>query len=556
MERRRLVSILGLIILLVGLLAACSEQDEGKSGPPEGNDDEQKKVFDPASDPDAAQLTEYDDDRMQAQKDADKRLAEDLASGDYSLEDPYVKLDPYDAAPLSALLQFETDKPMQIEVITGTGDGEVPITKTWSAYKTEHEIPVLGLYPDETNQVLIKAYDKDGNKKSTEVSIKTDPLPDDMPQTDLKTSNPEQMADGLTFITTAKNYLYAVDEDANVRWYSSLDTRLILSRLSNGHFLINVRGNDEDQYKDMLEIDPLGKRYNAYRISIDNYDDDNLIHHDVIDLPSGNLLATVHDPDSKYVEDTMIEIDRNTGKTVQQIDLKDIFPEKVYEDYDGEYADDNDWFHQNAVWFDEADNSILVSSRHQDAVMNLSYPDADVQWILGADEGWSDNLEDKLLEPVDDDVKFPTAQHAVKKLPDMDDDPDTEDIILFDNNHVVTRGDETISDDYSRMVQYRINEKEQTVDEIWSYGEGRGEDFYSSIVGNVQYMPDTGNRLITSGYIAPNPDGDARESRIVETNDKDDADVLYEIKLSGFNEDSHKFAYRAHRWPLYTAPGT
>lgn len=46
-----------------------------------------------------------------------------------------------------------------------------------------------------------------------------------------------------------------------------------------------------------------------------------VIHHDGIELPSGNLLLTVNDG-SNYIEDTMIEINRETGEIEKTIDLR------------------------------------------------------------------------------------------------------------------------------------------------------------------------------------------------------------------------------------------
>src|SRR5699024_6986108 len=138
-----------------------------------------------------------------------------------------------------------------------------------------------------------------------------------------------------------------------------------------------------------------------------------------------------------------------------------------YEEYDGKNAEDNDWIHQNAIWFDNRSESILISGRSQDAIMKVSYPDADIEWILAAHEDWPESYDDYLLEPIGD-VKFPAGQHAMKILPTQDGNPDTVDVLLFDNNTVITRGDEEVSDTYSRAVQYRINEKEKTVERISS----------------------------------------------------------------------------------------
>ena len=34
---------------------------------------------------------------------------------------------------------------------------------------------------------------------------------------------------------------------------------------------------------------------------------------------------------------------------------------------------DYDWFHNNSVWYDKDTNSITLSGRHQDAVINIDY---------------------------------------------------------------------------------------------------------------------------------------------------------------------------------------
>src|SRR5699024_3386450 len=108
----------------------------------------------------------------------------------------------------------------------------------------------------------------------------TEPVPDDIPKTELVTSEPDQMEDGLTFVVPGNNTLYAVDEEADIRWYADMPYRLIFNRLDNGNILVNTKPDDEDTFTDLLEMDMLGKVENAYDIDIDNYEDDNLLHHD------------------------------------------------------------------------------------------------------------------------------------------------------------------------------------------------------------------------------------------------------------------------------------
>src|SRR5699024_618031 len=336
--------------------------------------------------------------------------------------------------------------------------------------------------------------------------------------------------------------------NADVRWYSTEPIKLAFERLQNGHIIFATQDEARDQYNQLLEIDMLGKVYNDYVIQIDGYDKSNIIHHDVIELPNGNLLATTHEPDSKYEQDQMIAIDRNTGETLRFINDRDLFPAAAYEEYTGKNADVNDWIHQNAIVFDNDDQSILISGRSQDSIIKLSYPDAEIEWILAAHQDWPDSYDKYLLDPVGD-VKFPAGQHAMKIMPDQDGDPDTADILLFDYKTVITRRDTDISDTYSRGVQYRINEVDKTVEEVWSYGKDRGTDFFSSIIGNTQYLPDADTVLITSGAIKTGDD--TTESRIVEVSHDKDPHVVFEVKTPEFGNDEHRYIYRSFRWPLY-----
>lgn len=171
----------------------------------------------------------------------------------------------------------------------------------------------------------------------------------------------------------------------------------------------------------------------------------------------------------------------------------------MYEEYEGNQAEYGDWMHVNAVWIIEEEDAILLSARQQDVIIKLSYPKGEIEWLLSSPEDWPAELEKYLLEPIGEDFKFQTGQHAVEEIPDQDGNEVTRDIMLFDNNRVFSRGDEDLSTQFSRAVQYRINEEEKNVEEIWSYGEERGEEFYSHIVSDADYLPESETVLIHSG---------------------------------------------------------
>ncbi|UOR11461.1 aryl-sulfate sulfotransferase [Halobacillus amylolyticus] len=464
----------------------------------------------------------------------------------YNFNDPLVIPDPYGIAPLTALVKFETEEPLEITVTVNGKEDAADISETFSGYEKSHEIPVLGLYPDYENTVMIEGKREDGTVITKGLTINTDPLPEDFLTTELIEADREKMENGLTFIIPSSMYAYAVDSNADVRWYSTLPNSHVFKRMENSNLIFLTEKTDK--YNQLVEMNMLGQVSNAYVVEHSNYEGWGVIHHDVIELPGGNLLATTHDT-SQYIEDEMIEIDRQSGDLVDQLNMRNILPEDFYQEYDGPSEEDGDWFHQNAIWYDELEGDILVSSRHQSTVLEMSYPEGEIDWILAAHEGWPEDYQQYLLEPVGQNFKFPGGPHAVMTLPDQDNNEATKDILLFDNNIAITRGDESVSEEYSRGVQYRINTQEMTVKEIWAYGEQRGKSFYSSIVSDANFLSETGNRLITSGY-TNGKDGNMR-SIIVEVTDEKPAQVVYELKVTGFEKGSHRQIYRSERMPLY-----
>ena len=75
-------------------------------------------------------------------------------------------------------------------------------------------------------------------------------------------------------------------------------------------------------------------------------------------------------------------------------------------------------------------------------------------------------------------------------LPDQDGDPNTVDLLLFDNGDYVGAAEHA---GCSRIVQYRIDEAAMTVEEVWSWG-GDKPELYSYRHGSAQLLKN-GNRL-------------------------------------------------------------
>ena len=106
---------------------------------------------------------------------SNERLAIENEYGrlEYSFSNPYVKLNPFGLNSLAALVKFPTQKDVQITVTVKGKNGAPDITHTFKEYSKDHEIEVLGLYPNHENNVILIAADKNGRQQTTHLTIKT-----------------------------------------------------------------------------------------------------------------------------------------------------------------------------------------------------------------------------------------------------------------------------------------------------------------------------------------------------------------------------------------------
>jgi hypothetical protein len=133
-------------------------------------------------------------------------------------------------------------------------------------------------------------------------------------------------------------------------------------------------------------------------------------------------------------------------------------------------------------------------------VISIDADTSDINWILGPHEGYNDELGKYLLTPVGEGFEWHWCQHDPTILPDLDNDPDTLDILMFDNGQgksFTEEGSVSAADNYSRAVHYRINQKSMTVEMIWQYGKERGAEDYATFLGGAEYL--SGNVLIAFG---------------------------------------------------------
>lgn len=463
-----------------------------------------------------------------------KDVEEEFESEGYTFDSPNVILNPYGNSPLTALVIFETDDEEEISVTIKGKDELSTYTHTFDEGKI-HYIPIYGLYAGRENEVVISNGDEENTLK-----IKTDELPDDFVLPTKVTKDESKLTNDLYFFSpSSKGYMCAYDVNGDVRWYLDESAIWEVNRLKNGHLLLSTERLVNTPYYStgLYEMDMIGKVYKEYSLP-GGY------HHDYFEMEDGNILVASDDFDNEdgTVEDYVVELDRETGNIVKTFDLKDVLN---MEDGKSENWTNYDWFHNNSVWYDKKTNSITLSGRHQDIVINIDYDSGKLNWILGDSTNFSEEYQKYFFKLTDGEWQW--AQHAAMILPDGN-------VFLFDNgNNKSKNKDEYVSasESYSRGVIYEIDTENMTVKEVWQYGKERGSDFYSPYISDVDYLDEnhyivhSGGISYKNGVIQNQPAGISESDTLVsDTVEIIDNEVIFEMVLPTNN-------YRVEKMSLY-----
>lgn len=480
-----------------------------------------------------------------------QKYAKIVKKGNYTLDKPYVKANPYQTSPLTALVYFKTNQKARVSYTVVGKTAKTSITNSVQGYTYQHQVPIVGLYANFKNTVKITVKYKNGKTTTKTIKIQTGKLPTYLKQSDIKVSkqNKSKMKIGknqLTLIDRTTKQVYAVDADGQIRWYSSNWNQHMFEQLKNGHIMVLNEASNSKKYNILTETDYLGRIYREY--SFDGTLGGNLkhavtvIHHDIAEMPNGNLLLTVSDG-SKYTEDTIVELNRKTGKIVKVLNFKKILPASMYKKSTQKAIDGSigiDWLHMNALDHNAKTGNLLISSRNQDLVLQMNYKTGHIQWIFSGKSrnSWPAKYRKKVLS-VAKNTKITGGQHGVYLL---NQSGDKENIILYDNNIAVKNGDQKTSGKYSAATEYQINLKNMSIKQKWTYGKNLGTTNFTRIIGYAQRLTN-GNTLINFGYKK-----NGQESNIIEVTK--DGTQVFNMTLASNNTDK-TYAYRAYRIHFY-----
>ncbi|MCD7809347.1 MAG: aryl-sulfate sulfotransferase [Erysipelotrichaceae bacterium] len=474
------------------------------------------------------------------QNKAEKAMLEEFHSGDYTLDNPLVKYNAYLVNPLSAVVLFNTEKETAITIHVLGKTKEATISHTFPKAK-EHILPILGLYSDYENTIEIEAYR--GQKTTIKINV-PDVFNGEKVINYMKTSA-EYLQDNLIFVSPAGEKLSsAFDFNGDARWHMTIPCVFDLKRLKNGNLIIGSSRLVKMPYymSGIYEMSLVGKIYKEYRVP-GGY------HHDEFELPDGNLLSLTEDLRTDTVEDMCVMINRETGEIMKTWDYKDFLdPDKVGKS--GSWTD-ADWFHNNAVWYDENTNSLTFSGRHIDGMTNIDFDTGKLNWIIGDPENWDEKYQKYFFKPIGNNFEWQYEQHACLITPDGD-------VMCFDNHHYGSKNPDkylTANNSYSRGVRYHINTDDMTIEQVWQYGKGEGAKFFSPYICNVEYYKD-GHYLVHSGGIAYDQDGNPSEAlgpyaaQAGGSQESTTVEICNDVKMLELSVPGNY--YRAEKLSLYT----
>ena len=403
-----------------------------------------------------------------------------------------VELRRFEATPLSALAMVRSREPVRVEVVVHGLDGE-DLRFSRAEFRTEHSLPVLGLYPDHDNRVTFTATNRDGVVTDIVRTIQTAPLPAHYPDVRVERLLPGRISDGMMLLHLAAydeegTYIplaSVIDSHGHVRWLYTEDYGHVLKPLDNGDLMVQKDNR-------LVQMDWLG------RTPWEGFEVPEGVHHDATELPDGSLLALSAGVGS--VDDAVVELDRDTGAVVRRLDFREILdPERPRQPIN---LDEADWLHLNGLDYAAEDNAVVVSGRDQSALAKVGLDTGDIHWILGNHQYWKEEFHPVLLEPVGPDFEWPWGQHAPELHP-----TDPSRILIYDNgNHRSYDSPLAPADNYSRAVEYEIDEEAGTVRQIWQYGAERGSELFTPFIGDADYL-ENGNRLVTFGGISRDLEG-------------------------------------------------
>lgn len=470
-------------------------------------------------------------DIVNNQQDINKKLGLVLEDNNYTINNPYIELNPYKISPLSAIIIFNTNSEKEVELIINNKS----VTKMESTKK--HVIPVYGLKENYNNKVELKIDDQ-----KYEYFIETKKSNNRFP---LKIKKSYETDDIYFTVASYETYLTGWDYEGNLRFYLTTDNRMDVEWLNNNHFLIGVSdGQFAENFIGFVEMDYLGKIYNYYT-------PENGYSFETQVLSNGNVMSAGGSTPVYIKEQVIFEMDPTTGKKVSEINFSDVF-KSIDPEFDEKYLGQKAI--RNGFYYNEDKKELIVSFRGWNTVFSVNYDTKELNYIFTNpdNELFKSSVWDKYKVSLESG-RYPEGQHSPKIT--------NEGYIAFFNNGYdryngfEAGGEDKVSyykSNYSSGEIYKIDNKKAYL--VWSFDNKK--KLFSHQYGSIS-VDSNNSKLVNFGYVLKDDYRKNKEATLsnAEASQDNIYSRIFEIDKKDkivFDATSEEGKYRAFKHKLYS----
>ena len=462
----------------------------------------------------------------QFQEQALSDLENEKGNGNYTLQNMFMKYNPFSTNTQSMYVYFNTSKVAKITYTVSCADYADFTATAYQAkeYQKEHEFQMIGLIPDCTNTITIIATYKDGTSQSVSTNYTMGSLlGDEDIQLEQVSGSKQDLGNGLYTLlgndADDQDFVYMYDTNGILR--SEIP---IIGYRSHRMLMQNQTLYMSVSTHRMAAINHLGMIEHIYNLG--NY----IVHHDYQFDQDGNLILLATNEEKNSVEDCIIKLDVDSEEVSEVLDLEDLF--KSYkESTDHKEGSKWDWMHINTLQYLNDDN-VILSSRETSSIFKINdvSTNPSIGYIIGNEDFWKDTDYTKYLYTKVGDFLTSGGQHTVTYMEDDALEYGQYYLYMFDNNfgYSKTRKDYdwTVNEGIQTSItegttsyyyQYLVDENEGTYTLANSF-----EVPFSAYVSSAQNL---GDHIVVNSGIAGllsiyDTDGNLEQQFSIKKNDR------------------------------------
>ena len=319
-------------------------------------------------------------------------------------------------------LQLTTAEDTRVSV--SVDDGTEIWERRFYDYATVHSVPLLGFKPGRTNEITVTAYDRQRNQVTAASPWYSSPIRLNLHHHAARLIRQANRA-GLHALVIYKKrrswYVTIVDSSGEVVWYSVAPFTADVRRSDNGDLFMPWTNH-------FVEMNLLGANgqllARAHQPAINLHDGVPTDHGTILYLSTANEVVSNYPTSMTEPKAPLATATRSIRKSGGNLGRRRGGAQHVVTDQPaGSQADQLPhrthgesvgWTRStaNAVIEDPRDDSLIVSMRHQNAVVKISRATGQLRWILGPPANWGPAWQPYLLKPVGTPFVWQYGQHS------------------------------------------------------------------------------------------------------------------------------------------------